>query len=151
MSLAFVHFRGLEKSMKTIVAFFALLLLHLAAPAFAQQQIDAPTALSKAQAGGLVLIDIRTHGEWKETGIASVATPLSMQEDPFLDGLAKIRAENPGKPIALICATGGRTAWLQRELTKRGLGDTLDVSEGMLGNGQSPGWIARGLPLKKVE
>ncbi len=137
--------------MKTIVAFLAVLLLDIAAPAFAQQQIDAPTALSKAQAGELVLIDIRTHGEWKETGIASVATPLSMQEDPFLDGLAKIRAENPGKPIALICATGGRSAWLQAELAKRGLGDTLDVSEGMLGNGQSPGWIARGLPVKKAE
>ena len=114
----------------------------------AGEQLSAPTALKKAQAGELVLIDIRRPSEWKESGIASIAIPLSMHENGFLEGLAKIKQANSGKKIALICATGGRSAYLQSELEKRGLGTTIDITEGMFGNGQAPGWLKRGLPLK---
>jgi len=114
----------------------------------AGEQLSAPKALEKAQAGELVLIDIRRPSEWKESGIASIAIPLSMHENGFLEGLAKIKQANSGKKIALICATGGRSAYLQSELEKRGLGTTIDITEGMFGNGQAPGWLKRGLPLK---
>ena len=114
----------------------------------AQAILSAPQALEKVQAGEIILLDIRSPQEWKETGIASVAIPLSMHERGFLEGLNKIRQENADKEIALICATGGRTNYLQRELKKRGLGDTIDISEGMMGNGQNVGWIKRGLPVK---
>ena len=132
-------------------AFLALsLFLHAGVTAFAAQTLSAPEALAKAEAGELVLIDIRRPSEWRESGIASVATPLSMHEKGFIEGLEKIMAANPGKEIALICATGGRSAFLQKELTKRGLGSSLDVSEGMFGNGNAPGWLKRGLPLRQL-
>jgi len=112
-----------------------LALLASVTVAAAAETLSAPVALEKAQAGELVLIDVRRPSEWRSSGIASVAVPLSMHEEGFLEGLAKIRLENAGKTIALICATGGRTAFLQKELAKRGLQSVIDVSEGMFGNG----------------
>ncbi len=129
-----------------------LILLHLSAlTSFAAETISAPEALNRAEAGELVIIDIRRRSEWKESGIASVAIPLSMHEKGFLEGLEKIKQENKGKQIALICATGGRTAYLQKELSQRNLGTTIDVSEGMFGNGKAPGWLKRGLPIKQFQ
>ena len=124
--------------------------LHAGAVASAAETLSAPEAFAKAEAGELVLVDIRRPSEWSESGIASVATPLSMHEKGFIEGLESIRAANPGKEIALICATGGRSAFLQKELTKRGLGATVDVSEGMFGNGNAPGWLKRGLPVRQI-
>ncbi len=74
-----------------------------------------------------------------------------MHENGFLEKLAALRSENPGKPVALICATGGRSSWLQRELEKRSITGIIDVSEGMLGHNGKPGWIAGGLPLKPFD
>ena len=131
------------------IALFTFLLLVFPIVSKAAESISAPEALSKVEAGELVLIDIRRPSEWAESGMASVATPLSMHEKGFLEGLEAIKQQNPGKQIALICATGGRSAFLQKELEKRGLGSTIDVSEGMFGNGQAPGWLKRGLPTRK--
>ncbi len=128
-----------------------ILLLISVTLTFAAETISAPTALEKATSGDLILIDIRRPSEWRESGIASLAVPLSMHERGFLEGLEKIRAANPGKDVALICATGGRTAFLQKELAKRGLGSVIDVSEGMFGNGKAPGWLKRGLPVKAFQ
>ena len=113
--------------------------------------VSAPEALSEVEAGNMVLLDIRSPEEWKETGIASVALPVTMHNREFLQNFKKIVSDNPDKKIGIICATGGRTAWLQTELKKRGLGEVINVSEGMLGNEGGPGWIARGLTMKKIQ
>lgn len=135
--------------MRTVIAL--VLVIVFAGFAQAAEQIAADEALRRAEAGTLVLVDIRKPSEWRESGMASVAEPLSMHEAGFLEGLERIRAENGGKEIALICATGGRSAFLQRELEKRGLGSVIDVSEGMFGNGAAPGWLRRGLPVKAYQ
>lgn len=119
--------------------------------ALAAEIISAPEALEKMQSGELVLIDIRSPGEWRESGIAASAVPLSIHEDGFLAGLEKVRSENPGKQIALICATGGRSARIQNELEKRNLGSVIDVSEGMFGNARGEGWLKRGFPTTKIK
>ena len=131
-------------------AFAGLLIIVAITAAPAAQTIDAPGALSEVEAGKMVLLDIRSPQEWKDTGIAAVAMPLTMHNSGFLTGFQKIVADNPSKKIGVICATGGRTAWMQAELAKLGL-SVVDVSEGMLGNKFGPGWIARGLAMKKVQ
>lgn len=133
--------------MKYIVMLIAL--IFSVQLSFADETITAPAAFEKVRAGEIVLIDIRRPAEWRESGIASVATPLSMHQRGFLKGFQKIKQENPGKKIALICATGGRSSFLQKELKKRGFGETINVSEGMYGNGTNIGWIRRKLPLSK--
>lgn len=131
--------------------FVVLIWLASAVASFAAEKLSAPDALAQATAGELVLIDIRRPSEWRESGVASVAVPLSMHEKGFVEGLAKLQSDNPEKRIALICATGGRTAFLQKELAKRGLGDVIDVSEGMFGDGEAAGWLKRGLPIKSFQ
>ena len=137
-------FRKLAIAIASIVIFAVS-----GAATFASGLISAQEAYAKSKANEIVLIDIRSPAEWKESGIAETAIAISMHEKGFLEGLEKVRKENPNKEIALICATGGRTHFVQNELKKRNLGSVIDVSEGMFGNKRGPGWIAQQLPIKK--
>jgi len=145
--LGYIDAKLIVRNVMRGLLFLITLLMSITA-SMAAETLSAPAALEKVKASELVLVDVRRPSEWRSSGIASVAIPLSMHEEGFLEGLADIRAANAGKSIALICATGGRTAYLQMELAKRGLGDVIDISEGMFGNGKAVGWIKRGLPLK---
>ena len=94
--------------------------------------MDAPTAMKKAEQGDLLLLDIRSPQEWKETGVGTVAKKISMHEKGFLQKLDALIDNDKSAPIALICAVGGCSNWLQGELQKRGYTNVIDVSEGML-------------------
>jgi rhodanese-related sulfurtransferase len=110
--------------------------------------MSAPDALAAAASGEIVLVDIRTRGEWKQTGLAKPALAISMHEAGFVRNLAKALGGNRANPVALICATGGRSAHMQRILATAGFTNVIDVSEGMFGSGAGPGWLKRGLPVK---
>ncbi len=97
------------------------------------------------------LIDVRTRAEWTETGLAKGAWPISMHERGFEQRLFAARDLSAEKPVALICATGGRSARLLAALKRAGYPGFIDVSEGMLGSRRGPGWIARGLPITDLE
>ncbi len=109
--------------------------------------IDAQAAFKKAEAGELLLLDIRSPQEWKETGTGTGAKKISMHQPGFLAKLDALTGNDKSKPVALICATGGRSNWLQGQLVKRGYTNIIDVSEGMLGSSTGPGWLKRGLPV----
>lgn len=117
-----------------------------AARAGQPQIISAPEAHKAALSGDILLLDIRSPGEWKETGVPEGAMAVTMHSDQFVVQLRKLLAENPDTPLAMICATGGRTEYVTGILAKNGI-DTIDVSEGLEGNKRGPGWKARGLPL----
>ena len=110
--------------------------------------MSAPDALAAAARGEIVLVDIRTRGEWKQSGLAEPALAISMHEAGFVRNLAKALGGNRAKPVALICAVGGRSAHLQRILATAGFTNVIDVSEGMFGSSAGPGWLKRGLPVK---
>ncbi len=74
-----------------------------------------------------------------------------MHERGFEKRLFAARELAGDKPIALICATGGRSARLLAALKRAGYSGFIDVSEGMLGSRRGPGWIARGLPITNLE
>lgn len=97
------------------------------------------------------LIDVRSRPEWVETGVATGSWPISMHESGFEQRLFAARDLSGDKPIALICATGGRSGRLLRALKRAGYAGFIDVSEGMLGSSVGPGWIARGLPVTDLE
>lgn len=98
-----------------------------------------------------VMIDVRSRQEWQDTGIAQGAWPISMHEQGFQDRLFAARTLAQGKPIALICATGGRSGRVFAALKRAGYDGFVDISEGMLGSRSGPGWIKRGLPVVKLE
>lgn len=103
------------------------------------------------QSDTLRLLDVRSRPEWAETGVARGAWPVSLHEKGFPQRLFRARDLADGRTVALICATGGRTASVMRALDSEGHQGFVDVSEGMLGSAAGPGWIASGLPVLTLD
>jgi rhodanese-related sulfurtransferase len=112
------------------------------------QTMTAPEALEAATSGGVVLVDIRSREEWQQTGVAEPALPISMHEGGFVQKLLQAMDGDPSRRVALICATGGRTRYVQNVLASNGFSNVIDVAEGMMSSPAGPGWLKRGLPVK---
>lgn len=120
----------------------------LAAPAYAQAILSPTVAHQQASTGDILLVDIRRISEWQETGVATSATLISMHETGFFDKLDVAVDGDHSTSIALICAVGGRSAWMQAQLLGRGYTNVVNVIEGMVGGRYGPGWISQGLPTR---
>lgn len=131
---------------------FAFMLLTAGAAAAEEPRITADSAYDLVRNGQLTLIDIRSRGEWRQSGIPAGALPVSMH-DPggkaaFARAVLQAVHGDKTRPIAVICAVGSRSRWAQAFLTTQGYQRVYDVSEGMFGRGKNlPGWIRRGLPV----
>lgn len=97
------------------------------------------------------LLDIRSRGEWRDTGLARGAWPVSLHEEGFARRLFAARDLAAGRPVALICATGGRSGSVMQALGGAGETGFVDVPEGMLGSPAGPGWIAAGLLVVSMQ
>jgi rhodanese-related sulfurtransferase len=127
---------------------FSLLFLGTAGTVSAEPLImSAPEAANAVASSEMILIDIRSPGEWAETGVAQGAIALTMHDPDFPQQITAILNADHGKTIGLICATGGRTEYVISFLSQNGFVNVVDVSEGMMGNDRGPGWIARGMRL----
>ena len=111
------------------------------------ETMDADSAYKAAQAGEIILVDIRTPQEWQQTGIGEGALALDMRAPDFVRQLVSLRQSYADKPIALICRTGNRSGYVVGTLSEQGFPDLVDVPEGMAGSSAGPGWLARGLPV----
>jgi rhodanese-related sulfurtransferase len=111
--------------------------------------ISARKAAKLSEKNALLIIDIRTPSEWRRTGIAVSAWPLSELDPQFSGRLLSLVNYDRGHPIALICARGGRSARLRVKLKQAGFTRVLDIAEGMSGSGWGPGWLAQNLPIKR--
>jgi rhodanese-related sulfurtransferase len=117
---------------------------------YAGENISAPQAHERATSGILTLIDIRRPDEWQATGVGVGAHTVDMRGDDFTDTVLALVQGDMNAAIALICARGVRSARLSSKLSAAGFGQIINVPEGMLGASEGPGWIARGLPLRRV-
>tara|TARA_R110002072_G_scaffold206336_5_gene364128 strand:- start:336 stop:845 length:510 start_codon:yes stop_codon:yes gene_type:complete len=114
--------------------------------------ISAPDARAAARAGEVIIVDVRSPREWRETGIADGAKTVTIHNR---QGIAAFVAEmtravdgDKSTPVALICAAGARSARALKILAANGFTKIHNVSEGMLGRpGAGPGWLKRGLPV----
>jgi rhodanese-related sulfurtransferase len=122
------------------------------APALAESILSAPEAYAAAAAGRLVIIDIRTPEEWRETGVAKGAARIDMLHPGGPQGFAgevlRQVGGDRGAPIALICRTGNRTTRVGKALEQMGFTRVYNVKEGMIGSAAGPGWLRRGLPVE---
>ena len=83
------------------------------------------------------IVDIRTPGEWRETGLIKGAIPImfftpqgSYDVNKFLSELnAKVDTK---KPFALICRTGSRTKMVAAFLAKEFNYKVMDLKGGMM-------------------
>jgi rhodanese-related sulfurtransferase len=107
-----------------------------------------------AERGELTIIDIRLPVEWERTGIPQGAMAISLQDQtlqPRADFVTDVLAalgNDPARRIALICASGHRSAFAQQLLVGSGFTDVHDISEGVVGGEYGPGWLARALPTE---
>ena len=109
--------------MEIILKKIFLTLLLLAVSLFADYKSEYLT--QSILRSGIPIVDIRTPGEWRETGILKGAIPIMFFDErgnydvnTFLRELnAKVDTK---KPFAIICRTGSRTSmvgpWLAKEL-----------------------------------
>lgn len=134
-----------------------LLIILLTAPRTQAGEpiISAQEALRQSNTGALLVIDVRSPGEWRQTGVPAGANAITIHDPAgmgaFLDNVMKAVDGNKNARIALICAHGNRSHQTQQFLSRRGFTQVLDVSEGMLGRNVALGWLARNLPIEKCE
>ncbi len=108
--------------------------------------MDPREVYEKAKKGEIILFDVRTPPEWAETGLPEGAHALELAPT-FLARLNQLTGGDKTKPIAFMCATGARSAYVVRELAKRGWTNLIDVAGGIFGGPTGPGWKAAGLPF----
>ncbi len=115
-------------------------------PVRAVERVSVSDARDQTLAGEMILVDIRTPGEWVDSGVGDVAVEIDMRSPDFITRVRELSDAYPDRQLAFICATGGRSSRLARGVEAKGLKSVVDVSAGMHG---AEGWLARGLPVRK--
>ncbi len=115
--------------------------------------IAADVAAERATAGEILVIDVRSPKEWRQTGVPKGAGRVTIH-DPgglpgFVEAVKVVLGGDLKRPIAVICATGNRSTLAQRLLTTAGFTRVLNIKEGMLGGANGSGWLPRGLPVER--
>jgi rhodanese-related sulfurtransferase len=116
-----------------------ILLCLLAATARAEVNHIDNEELARLIAAGTPVIDIRTEGEWKETGIVKDSRLLTFfDEKGRADApawLEKLKAiAKPDEPVVVICRTGNRTRVVAQFLDQQaGYKKVYNVKAGIYG------------------
>jgi len=145
---------GLSGKLPYIAMFVALAFIMWRvfgpAPVAAGEVMTPAEAHEKALKGEIVLVDVRTPDEWKQTGLPASGHAITMhQQGPdFVQQLDAALGGDRSKPLAVICRTGNRTGSLVAPLEKAGYTRVINVAEGMVGGRYGPGWIKTGLPVR---
>ncbi|MDC0660304.1 rhodanese-like domain-containing protein [Leisingera sp. SS27] len=118
-------------------------------PDHSHPRLSAAEAYGQAQAGEILLVDVRTPQEWRASGVPVGSHQIDMRREDFIAALQQVAGPDRSVPVALICARGVRSARMTLALTEAGFTHVIDVPEGMLGSAAGPGWIAGNLPVAR--
>ncbi len=120
------------------------LVLSLALSTAVAEVVNVDSAeLARLHAEGVPVVDIRTAGEWAESGIVPGAHLLTFfdergQAEPeaFLERLQAIAG--PATPVAVICRSGNRTRIVSRFLSEQAGYATVYNAQGGMRD-----WVAK--------
>ncbi len=132
----------------------AVLVLFLALGRAGDGTLAADSAWALTSRDSLLVIDVRTSREWRATGLPDNAIGISLAgggATSFVDAVLEAVDGDRSRPVAMICASGVRSARAADMLRRHGFVEVYDIAEGMMGNGHRPGWIERGLPLRAMD
>lgn len=76
---------------------------------------------------GAQLLDVRTPKEWNQ-GIIEGAIMINIYEDDFNNSLEKLDKE---KPVAVYCASGGRSGQAMAKMQKLGFKEVYNLKGGI--------------------
>ena len=134
---------------KTILISFSIFFISFSSIANELSAIDA----AKEMSNNLIIIDVRNKEEWKETGIIPNSLLIQMLSagrtirKEYIADLLIALGEDKDIKAAIICHSGGRSSATVEMLKNEGFNNIFNISEGMVGNGSTTGWINRNLPL----
>jgi rhodanese-related sulfurtransferase len=141
--------------MRRVLTLLLAVLVQVPLPAIAQRTatgtiMKAADAHAKALTGDVVLVDIRTPEEWKDTGVPASAHAVTMHQagPAFVAGLKQAMGGDTTKPLAIICNSGNRTSNIYADLQRAGFTNLINVAEGVGGGPFGRGWLKSGLPLR---
>jgi len=106
-------------------------------------RLSARQAQEKLAAGELILIDVRTPGEWSRTGVPEGAGKATLQGKDFLKQVMQL-AGSFEAPVAFICRSGQRSGQAAVQARNAGFTQVYNVAGGVEGH---DGWLAEGLPV----
>ena len=104
----------------------------------------------------IIIVDVRTKKEWKETGIIPNSILLNMHNDNyeenknFVNDLSAFLSKNLNKSISFICASGSRSEVVVNYFTEKGYKNLSHIPDGIVGK-NNDGWLFLGFPLKAPE
>ena len=106
--------------------------------------------LARLTASGVPLVDIRTEGEWKGTGVIAGSKMLTYFDEQgqanqpvWLEKLKGIAKSD--QPVILICRSGNRTKAATQFLSgQAGYKTVYNVTQGV------GGWVKEGRPLVPI-
>lgn len=134
--------------LRTIAVAFSFLLLALPLQA---EVIDIDNAeLVRLRAAGVPIIDIRTAGEWQQSGVVEGSQLITyVDESGRVDApvwLAKVQGvAQPDQPVIVICRSGNRTRAASQLLSQQaGYAKVYNVRDGMRA------WVQEGRPVTPV-
>ena len=127
--------------MKRLLLLFLILTTTLIAEV-KHQYIDAKLVKS-----GIPIIDIRTPGEWKETGLVKGSIPIMFFDERggynIPDFLKQLNQKiDTSKEFAMICNSGSRTRILSDYLSKKYGYNVINLQGGIIYG------IGKGIPLE---
>lgn len=124
--------------MKKLLFPLTVALFAVSCSASAQSVVDAAQLESMIQKDKtLQLVDIRTPGEWQQTGTIKNASRINYYDTDFKAQIFKLDKE---RPVVLYCAAGGRSRRAAATLAQMGFKKVYDYAGGM------SDWLAKGKP-----
>ena len=103
----------------------------------------------------LLIIDVRSKSEWKETGVIANAKLIQMYNatrtlrKEYVSEILDFIGDNKSIEVAIICHSGGRSSGTVKMLEEKGYYNISNIAEGMVGTNSKEGWINRGFPTIK--
>ena len=139
--------------LKRIVTMATLMFMSIGARADNAGIIAPEEALALMTKGELLVIDVRTPAEWRQTGIPIGASTIdiSMGSQEFVADVLRAAGGDRTRALAVICRSGHRSTMAKALLDDNGFTHVYNIKEGVLGGGNGPGWKARSLPMRPLD
>ena len=100
------------------------------------QAVSPQDWLAKSQQQGVVIVDVRTPGEYAQ-GHVDGAINIDVEGTSFEQGIAAL---DPNAPVLVYCHSGRRSALAAQALVQAGFTQVYDM-------GGLQDWVAAGLPV----
>ncbi len=110
-------------------------------------------AIESYKSKKLKIIDIRTHKEWKMTGVIPNSYLINMHDEDFsentnfIEQIKKVLDENKKFDVAFICASGARSEIAVNYFVEKNYKNIFHIPEGILGKNKN-GWLFLGYPIE---